>query len=125
MIVISPLKILRPKAKDFVLNLNIYRNMHYKSLNAMKVKYKNLMKEQIELLPVMSKISLTFTLYPSNRRLCDLGNVTSVHEKFFCDALVEFGRLPDDNYTYLDETHSLFGKVDKCNPRVEILIKEK
>ena len=91
----------------------------------MKIKYKALVEEQIVLLPEFNKISLTFTLYPGSRRLCDIGNVISIHEKFFCDALVELGKIPDHDYRYLDETHNLFGEVDKHNPRVEILIKEK
>lgn len=80
------------------------------------------MREQILQLPVYEKIGLMFTLYPGTRMLTDVANVCSVHEKFFADALVEFGKLPDDNYQYLPETGYRFGAVDKENPRVEISI---
>lgn len=90
----------------------------------MKIAYKGLMKPQIIALPVFNKISLEYVLYPQTRRLTDISNVLSVHDKFFCDALVELGRLPEDNYLYIPEVNYRMGEVDKHDPRVEILIKE-
>lgn len=119
----SPLFIPRPKAKNYILNLNVYRNTHYQTLNQMKVKYKQLVRSQIEQLPEFDKVRIAYRLYPATKRLCDIENITSVHAKFFCDALVELGKIPDDNYLHVVETRSLFGHVDKDNPRVTIYIK--
>jgi len=54
--------------------------------------------------------------------MCDISNVLSIHDKFFCDALVELGKLPDDNYKYIPEVKYVFREVDKLNPRVDIYI---
>ena len=124
MIVISPLRIVRPRSKDWILNLNIYRNTHYMTLNGVKIKYKALIQDQVDLLPKSLCVSLTYVLYPKTKRRTDLVNVLCIHSKFFEDALVESGKLPDDNYEHLVKTTYLFGEVDKENPRVEILINQ-
>jgi len=63
-------------------------------------------------------------MYPQTKRLFDVGNVGSVVEKFFLDALVEFGKLEDDNYLFCPEVIYQFGSVDKLNPRIEVHINE-
>lgn len=119
---ISPLRVPQTTSKDFILNLNHYRNAHYRTLNTVKKRYKEIMQEQILTLPRYDRIGLMFTLYPKNRQLTDVANVCSVHEKFFADALVELGKLEDDNYLFLPETGYRFGDVDPENGRVEISI---
>lgn len=90
----------------------------------MKIKYKSLVRCQIEKLPVFpDQIIIMFVAYPKNRSKFDLDNVCSIHNKFFCDALVELGKLSEDNYTKIPEIRYRFGEVDKLNPRVEIIIK--
>ena len=46
----------------------------------------------------------------------------SIHEKFFCDAMTEYGCIADDNDDYIKSTKYLSGGIDKENPRVEIII---
>lgn len=111
------------KVRRYHLNLNQYRNWHYQINNKLKATYKALVEPQIRSLS-FNKIDLTFTLYKRDRRKVDRANVLSVHEKFFCDALVESGCLPDDNDDYVQSTHYYSGGIDKNNPRVEIEIKE-
>lgn len=122
MIITAPLSVPQNKSKNFCLNLNVYRNAHYHTLNTVKKRYKEALREQINKLPVMTKVSLVYTLFPKTKRLCDISNVLSIHDKFFCDALVELGKLPDDNYLYLAQVSYLFGKIDRLNSRVEIQI---
>lgn len=110
--------------KDFILNLNNYRNAHYQSLNKTKINYKNHMMKQISLLPKFEKIKITYILFPGTKRLCDVPNVCAVHDKYFQDALVEGDKIKDDNYLYVPEVSYIFGKIDKDNPRVEIHISE-
>lgn len=129
--IISPLRVPKhnittkvSKQKPFTLNLNGYRNEYPFSLNNSKIHYKNIIDEQVAKLPFMNKVKITYTLYPKTKRLTDLGNVIAIHQKYFEDALVEGGKLTDDNYLYVVENRQLFGEVDPNNPRVEILIEE-
>ncbi len=82
------------------------------------------MKKQIQAIHPMDMIDLVYTLFPKTKRLTDTSNVCCIHDKFFCDALVEFGKLKDDNYLFVKSATYKFGEVDKHNPRVEITIKE-
>ena len=124
----SPLYILIPyKTKPNIkwyLNLNKYRNTHFQILNKTKIAYKEYMAPQLEALPVFTKVALNLHIYARDKRLFDLDNIASVHLKFFQDALVQSGRIPDDSYIYIPEIHIYFEKVDKLNPRVVIIIKE-
>lgn len=72
----------------------------------------------------MDKITLEYTLYPKTKRLVDVANVCSIVDKYFYDALVETGKLPDDNYNHLSSVFYRFREVDKDNPRVVVTLKE-
>ena len=108
--------------KNYALNLNIYRNAHYQTLNKMKVEFSKVIEPELMKLPSFKSINLTYTLYPKTKRLCDIANVCSIVDKFFCDALVNIGKLPDDNYEYLKNITYTFGSIDKDNPRVTVKI---
>jgi len=121
--IISPLSVPAGK-KKFYLNLNVYRNSHYQILDQAKKNYKFLIAKQLIYLTPFKKVNLELNLYPKTKRLTDLDNVLSIHLKFFCDALVYYKKIPDDNYLYIPEINYRFGAVNKMNPRVEIIIKE-
>ena len=123
-LIVAPLMVARNKKTNVGLNLNIYRNAHFQVLNDIKRKYKEHIYDQVVVLPEFNKIELEYILYPKTKRLCDISNVLSIHDKFFCDALVELGKLPDDNYLHLQNVTYKFGEIDKQNSRVEIIIKE-
>jgi len=122
-VVISPLHITMgvKKIKNYHLNLNQYRNWHYQVNNNLKVAYKQIITPQLEGLS-FSKIKLSFVYFKPSKRRVDRANVLCIHEKFFCDALVEAGCLVDDNDDYLESTHYYTGGIDTKNPRVEIKI---
>lgn len=122
--VIAPLRVNKSKSKMFSLNLNGYRNEHHHGLNNAKAEFKRAMTEQIQALPEFKVVSLTYVYYPKTKHLSDLGNVCSIVDKFFADALVELGKLPDDNYLYIPEINFRMGAIDSLHPRVEILIEE-
>ena len=118
---ISPLSVFCSKAKRFILNLNQYRNTHFRLLNNSKINYKKYMERQILSSKFHSdKVLCIYRVYPKTKRGFDIGNVCSVHEKFFEDALVELGKLPDANYNYIPLVIFMKGDIDKENPRVEI-----
>lgn len=119
-ILIAPLRVPQTKTKLFTIGMNQYRNAHYQVLNKVKIEYKNIMKEQILKLPEFSKVSIDYTLYPRTKHLCDISNILSIHDKFFCDALVELGKLPEDNYLFVPRVVFNIGHIDSNNSRVEI-----
>lgn len=110
----------QPAKKKYHINLNQYRNWHYQVSNMVKKEYLNQVKNQIENIKFNSKISLIFTLYKGSARKMDRANILSIHEKFFCDALVHCGCIEDDNDDYITSTHYYSGGIDKDNPRVQI-----
>ena len=111
--------------KKFTLNLNQYRNAHYRITNTAKIRYKELMKEQI--LSVKGKLGrslIIYTIYKGDNRRFDVGNICSIHQKFFEDALVELSKLEDDKHSILPVSIFQYGGIDKDNPRVDITIIE-
>jgi len=107
------------KDKRVYINLNNYRNIHYIVSNQAKILFKQQVLPQILWLPKMDKITIEYILFPKTQRRCDLDNMCCVIHKFFCDALVEIEKLPDDNYDHVVGLGFVFGAVDKNNPRVE------
>lgn len=117
---ISPMKVLASKRKMLRLNLNEYRNTHYRILNNAKINYKEVMKEQIQKAKRLGKALFVYTVYPGSKRSFDIGNICCIHEKFFEDAFVELGKLEDDNASFLPLVVYMYGGIDKDNPRVDI-----
>ncbi len=120
----SPLSVQVSKKRKFILNLNTYRNTHFHVLNKAKVVYKSLITSQIEALSLYTRVKIIYTYYPKTKRRTDLGNVLSVHQKFFEDAFVEGKKIEDDDYLHIIGSIQRFGEVDKEDPRVEIVIIE-
>lgn len=124
----SPLSVSLPRKtkadRKIYLNLNVYRNLHYIVNNQAKEIYNELMKPYLSGLKFKGPISLTFQLFKKTRRKTDRSNILSIVEKFFCDALVHYGCIPDDNDDHITSTNYLTGGIDSENPRVEIEIKQ-
>ncbi len=123
-LLVSPLKVQQTHKKMFTLGLNQYRNTHFRTLNTIKKRYKELMTPQILKLPVMDKVIMRYMLFPATKHLCDLDNKCSVIAKMLQDAIVELGKLPDDNYKHVIGVSMEFGGIDKNNPRCNIKIEE-
>lgn len=123
-IITLPLSVPVSGKSKFFLNLNQYRNAHHMSLNKAKIVFKELVQQTVALLPPMKNVRLTYTVYPGTKQAFDVSNVCSVADKFFSDALVELGKLPDDCYHHLAEINYRFGAVDKENPRIEVRIED-
>ena len=116
----SPLRVFMTKAKNFILNMNQYRNTHFRLLNHTKINYKKYMERQIIQSDTFGRVVCIYTAYPKTNRKQDLGNVCSIHEKYFEDAMVEFGKLGDDNMKNIPLVIYRYGGVDHENPRVDI-----
>ena len=110
--------------KKVLLNLNAYPNLYYQTYNKAKIEYKELMKDQMEGVKLNTPIMLNFKLWRKDSRKGDRANVLAVVEKFFCDALQEWGCIENDSDEYiLGQTYST-GGIDRDFPRVEIEIIE-
>lgn len=116
-----PLKLVLGR-KNYALNLNFYRNAHYQILNKLKVSFTEQLEPELKKLPKLSKANLIYSYYPGSKRLSDTANVCSIVDKFFCDALVKSGAIPDDNYTYIPNVSYTYGEIDKDNPRVTVTV---
>lgn len=124
--IIAPLYVLLPRKtipdKKMIINLNGYRNWHYITSNEVKKKYKEELHSQLFNLKLKTPIKLEFKYFKGSKRKCDRANIYSIHEKFFCDALTEYGCIPDDSDEYLDDVRHRRTQIDKNNPRMEIII---
>ena len=89
--------------KKFVLNLNVYRNAHYQTLNKAKIIFKNQLFASYPELPRIksSRLEVKYFIERCDNRKFDTMNIISIVDKFFLDALVELGCLPDDNFNYV------------------------
>lgn len=106
----------------FYINLNNYRNAHYQTLSKAKKLFGEEVFQQIFTLPKMKKVKLVYTIFP--QRKCDISNVCSIADKFFCDELVKNKKLVDDDFKHVVEVVYKFGEADKENPRIEVEIIE-
>ncbi len=109
------------KPRRFYFNLNNYRNWHFQVCNKVKAAYKEIMTPKVLGLTV-KRAGLHFMLHRGDKRKVDRANILSIHEKFFCDALVELGCMVDDDDSRIEYTHYTTGQIDRENPRVDICI---
>jgi hypothetical protein len=100
--------------KVFALNLNTYRNAHFQTLNNAKKNFKILLYNTYpEILLIRAKsVIVQYKITPHNNRLFDTQNIVSIVDKFFLDALVEAGTIPDDNYKIVTYHAPLVAPVD-------------
>jgi hypothetical protein len=120
----SPLSVGTGKGK-FILNLNQYRNAHFRKTNNAKHKYKEFMREQIVASKKkLGKSLMIYTVYKGDKRSFDVGNICAIHQKFFEDAMVELGKLDDDKFSILPMCVFCNGGIDKESPRIEIEVIE-
>jgi hypothetical protein len=99
------------------LGLNIYRNLHHRTNNDVKKRYCESMVDVLDKVVLRTPIELTFQLYRKTKRQIDTANICCIVEKFFCDALVHWGCIEDDNYKYVVKTTYLppiFGDEEYC-----------
>lgn len=121
-LLICPLDINYSTNKKFSLNMNTYRNAHFFVLNNAKKALKELLHDQIAQLPKAKRAKVDYEVYSPDKRRRDGMNIISVCSKFFLDAIVEYGVLPDDSMEYLYHEEWNYGGQDPHNGRVEIYL---
>ena len=118
-----PLEIYYSKKKKFILNLNNYRNAHYRVLSISKSLYSDNLVPRLKGFDSFTEpVSLTYTYYARSNRRLDISNPCSIIDKFACDALVKAEILEDDSFKQIKEVVYKFGGVEKDNPRCELVI---
>lgn len=106
------------------LNLNVYRNLHFYKLNFQKKAFHDFVKPLLSGLPPMEAIKLHYQINPKGGSRLDTMNVGSVVDKFFSDALVLCGIVPDDDYKHVVKNDFEFGSLCPNNPHVLVTITE-
>ena len=118
-----PLGLRKPKGKWIPFSGSWYRNAHHHESNKMKIHYTELAAKQFEnVSPINDAVYSLFVLYKPNARRLDLDNYTTVHKKFFHDALVVHKLIKDDDAYSIPLQVSVYGGIDKENPRVDIYL---
>ena len=112
-----PLEVYYSKNKKFILNLNNYRNAHYRILSSAKKIYAENLVDRISHPKYEEPVVLTYTYYAKSKRRLDVSNPCSIIDKFTCDALVKAEVLEDDSFEHIKEVIYKFGGIDKDNPR--------
>ena len=119
-----PLEVYYSEKKKFILNLNNYRNAHYRVLSiAKKVYTENLVERIKDYSRFDDPVSLEYIYYAKSNRRLDVSNPCSIIDKFTCDALVKAKIIEDDSFKQIKKVSYVFGGVDKNNPRCELTIK--
>lgn len=123
----SPLRIVIGKTKagklrEFNLNLNAYRNAYFRTLNESKRKYKTFIVDQLQDKPKYNRVAIIYQVFKGDARRYDIGNIISIHQKYFEDAMVECGKLPDDKASNIPMVLYTDGGIDRDNPRVQITV---
>jgi len=131
---ILPLEVFYSKKKKFILNLNNYRNAHYRVLSIAKKTYSDDLVEMIKNLFIKEKwddiprfdnpVDLEYVYYAKSNRRVEVSNPCSIIDMFTCDALVKVGILEDDSSKQIKSITYVYGGVDKENPRCRLTIKE-
>lgn len=106
------------------LNLNVYRNLHFYKLNFQKKAFHDFVKPLLSGLPPMEAIRLHYQINPKGGSRLDTMNVGSVVDKFFSDALVLCGIVPDDDYKHVVRNDFEFGSLCPNDPHVLVTITE-
>lgn len=115
----------KTKDKKWSINLNNYRNTHFRTLNDVKIKFAEDIKNQLnQIPPIKPPVKAVYTVFVPSKRRMDLSNIIPVVRKFAEDAIVTAGILPDDDYTIIVQNIDKFGGVDAENPRIELVLKE-
>lgn len=106
--------------KKGAIAVNWYRNAHYQTSNQAKIKFKKMIKPQLDSFdPIEGKIKIKYTYFAKANNNPDLDNFIGTVKKFFQDALVESGLIEEDNVNIIIANSESYGGIDRLNPRVE------
>lgn len=111
------------KVRKRYLNLNQYRNWHYQTSNKLKILFKEQVKGDLDF-SFLGKIEIEYVYFAPDSRVRDLMNVIAVVDKFFQDTLTELGCIETDDTKTVVKITSIYGGIDRDDPRIEATIKQ-
>jgi len=111
------------KDRRVYINMNSYGNVNHFINNQVKIKFKNVIAEQLTGITILTPVEIVYQVFKPSRRRLDKMNVIAVTSKYLLDAITEIGCWEDDNDDYVKKETILPTVYDKNNGRVEILIK--
>ena len=115
--------LINKKQKKVPINLNWYRNAHYRESSKVKKEFAFAVCDQLIGVEIETPVEVTYKVFkPINNRL-DKMNVASIASKFLLDALSEFGVWDDDNDDNVKTETILPTELDRENPRIEVCFK--
>lgn len=107
------------KDKRFSVDINTIRGADRHSYNDAKKVYKGMIADQFEGLDMIEgPISVHYEYYAAMKNKPDLDNFVGGAKKFFQDAMVFHGLIPDDHVYIIGFNSERFCGVDKDNPRI-------
>jgi hypothetical protein len=101
------------KGKSVKLSANIFKKMHWGSQAKCKKDYADLVEGFVESLPKFNWVKPKYTMYFKGNQKKDLDNYWFPVHKFLMDAIVEGGKLEDDNFKYVRGFEVDFGEAGK------------
>lgn len=109
--------------KYYPLNMNNAKTWHYQTYNNIKKMVTFHLADQLLGKQIATPVELVYRVYkPTSRRL-DKMNVVSIVSKFALDAVSFYGVWEDDSDEFIKTEIILPTKLDRDNPRVDVLIK--
>ena len=91
------------------MNLNVYRNLHFRSLSAQKNKFYEVAKKLLRGIPPLGVITLHYEVFVETKRRLDIMNVGSIVDKYFSDTLTSEGVIEDDDFNNIPSVSFAFG----------------
>lgn len=115
------LKRKRVKDRKVPLSMNWFNWANVFEVDNAKKTYKEFLLSSIDIdsFSLKTPCCVIYTIFPPDPTY-DTNNWTSIHAKFFEDALVSECLLLDDSVSFVPHSFMLFGGIDKENPRMEI-----
>jgi len=118
-----PLDVQVSKKKKFILNLNNFRNAHFRTLSKAKNDYTDVVSKLAPKIDyTILKCEIEYVYHHGTARSYDLSNPCSIIDKFACDGLTHIGYWKDDNHSTIVKIKYTDSELDRENPRCDMII---
>lgn len=118
-----PLYMQVSKKKKFILNLNNFRNAHFRTLSKAKNMYNDIVAALAPKIDyTILKCEIEYVYHHGSARSFDISNPCSIIDKFACDGLTHLGYWKDDNYKTIGNVKYTVADIDRDNPRCDMII---
>lgn len=118
-----PLSIQVSKKKKFILNLNNFRNAHFRTLSKAKNDYSDIIRSIAPKINyTITRCEIEYVYHHGTARSYDVSNPCSILDKFACDGLTHIKYWKDDDHTTIVKVTYTDGELDRDNPRCDMII---